>query len=572
MTSLFETTARPRPSFAELFTPKLMTVLREGYGPRQFHADAIAGLTVAIVALPLSMAIAIASGVSPERGLYTAIIGGFLVSALGGSRFQIGGPAGAFIVLGAGIVERHGYDGLALATLMAGIVMIAVGLMRLGTYVKYIPFPVTVGFTAGIAVIIFASQLKELLGLAVPNEPAAFLPKLEALWQARGSINLQAVAIGVATVLIILGLRKWRPGWPAFLIAITAAAALTWALDFDVVTIASRFGELPRSLSQPGLPPFSLGKAQAVLPDAAAIALLGAIESLLSAVVADGMSGRRHRSNCELVAQGTANIGSILFGGIPVTGTIARTATNIRSGAVGPISGMLHSLFLFLFMLVAAPLAGFLPLAALGAVLAVVAWNMAEREDFILLLRSSRGDRIVLLTTFLLTVFVDLTTGISVGVVLGAFVFLHRMAESVEVQGHGQLIVDDEPDDYSDTRAYDPAAFSDRDIVVYRISGAFFFGATAAVSGVLERIGRPRVFVLDFSDVPMVDSTGAKTLKRLAEKLALTGTLIFITGASLKVRRSLLLAGLSKPIIRYAKTADQAVRFSRARLDQAATA
>ena len=345
MTSLFETTARPRPSFAELFTPKLMTVLREGYGPRQFHVDAIAGLTVAIVALPLSMAIAIASGVSPERGLYTAIIGGFLVSALGGSRFQIGGPAGAFIVLGAGIVERHGYDGLALATLMAGIVMIAVGLMRLGTYVKYIPFPVTVGFTAGIAVIIFASQLRELLGLAVPNEPAAFLPKLEALWQARGSINLQAVTIGVATVLIILGLRKWRPGWPAFLIAITAAAALTWALDFDVVTIASRFGELPRSLSQPGLPPFSLGKAQAVLPDAAAIALLGAIESLLSAVVADGMSGRRHRSNCELVAQGTANIGSILFGGIPVTGTIARTATNIRSGAVGPISGMLHSCF-----------------------------------------------------------------------------------------------------------------------------------------------------------------------------------------------------------------------------------
>jgi SulP family sulfate permease len=233
---------------------------------------------------------------------------------------------------------------------------------------------------------------------------------------------------------------------------------------------------------------------------------------------------------------------------------------------------MIHSLFLFLFMLVAAPLAGFLPLAALGAVLAVVAWNMAEREDFILLLRSSRGDRIVLLTTFLLTVFVDLTTGIAVGVVLGAFVFLHRMAESVEVQGHGQLIVDDEPDDYSDTRAYDPAAFSDRDIVVYRISGAFFFRATAAVSGVLERIGRPRVFVLDFSDVPMVDSTGAKTLKRLAEKLALTGTPIFITGASLKVRRSLLLAGLSKPIIRYAKTADQAVRFSRARLDQAATA
>ncbi|HXG80072.1 MAG TPA: SulP family inorganic anion transporter [Methyloceanibacter sp.] len=561
-------TDRRNPSFTELFTPKLVTVLREGYGLKQFHADAIAGLTVAIVALPLSMAIAIASGLSPERGLYTAIIGGFLVSACGGSRFQIGGPAGAFIVLAAGIVERHGYDGLALATLLAGLIMLAVGFMRLGTYVKYIPFPVTVGFTAAIAVVIFASQLKELLGLTLPSEPASFLPKLAALWDARTTVNVQAVAIGVLTLFIIVGLRKWRPAWPGFLIAIAVAAALASGFGLDVETIASRFGELPRSLPEPGLPPFSLAKAQAVLPDAATIALLGAIESLLSAVVADGMSGRRHRSNCELVAQGIANAGSICFGGMPVTGTIARTATNVRAGAVGPISGMLHAVFLFLFMLAFAPLAGFLPLAALGAVLAIVAWNMAEREDFIMLLRSSRGDRLVLLTTFFLTVFVDLSVGIGVGVALSAFIFLHRMAESVEVEGQAQFIADDQADDYAGRSAYDPAAFSSRDVVVYRISGAFFFGATAAVSSVLDRIGRPRVLVLDFSDVPMVDSTGAKALQRLAEKLTASGTLVCLTGASIKVRRSLLRAGLQKPMIRYAKSAKQAVDLCLGRCSQ----
>jgi len=565
-------TYRRSPSFAELFTPKLVTVLREGYGLKQFHADAVAGLTVAIVALPLSMAIAIASGLSPERGLYTAIIGGFLVSAFGGSRFQIGGPAGAFIVLAAGIVERHGYDGLALATLLAGLIMLAVGFMRLGTYVKYIPFPVTVGFTAGIAVVIFASQIKELLGLTLASEPASFLPKLAALWEARATFNVEAFAIGLVALLIIVGLRKWKPAWPGFLISIAVAAAIASGLGLDVETIASRFGDLPRSLPEPALPPFSLSKAQAVLPDAAAIAMLGAIESLLSAVVADGMSGRRHRSNCELVAQGIANVGSVCFGGMPVTGTIARTATNVRAGAVGPISGMLHSAFLFLFMLALAPLAGFLPLAALGAVLAIVAWNMAEREDFIMLLRSSRGDRLVLLATFLLTVFVDLSVGIGVGVVLGAFIFLHRMAESVEVEGQAQFIADDQADDYAGRSAYDPTASSSRDVVVYRISGAFFFGATAAVSSVLDRIGRPQVLVLDFADVPMVDSTGAKALERLAKKLSAAGTLVCLTGASIKVRRSLLRAGLRKPMIRYAKSTKQALGLCQERCSQAARA
>jgi len=561
---------RRQPTFAELFTPKLVTILREGYGLKDFRADAIAGLTVAIVALPLSMAIAIASGVGPERGLYTAIIGGFLVSALGGSRFQIGGPAGAFIVLIAAIVERQGYDGLVLATLLAGVVLIVVGFFRLGTYVKYIPFPVTVGFTAGIAVIIFVSQLKELFGLSLPSEPAAFLPKLEALWQARATLNINAAAIGGITLLIILALRKWRPTWPAFLIAVTAAAILAWLFALDVPTIASRFGGLPRTLPAPGLPPFSLEKLRAVIPDAAAIALLGAIESLLSAVVADGMSGRRHRSNCELVAQGFANIGAMIFGGVPVTGTIARTATNVRAGAKSPISGILHSAYLLLFMLIAAPLAGYIPLAALGAVLAVVAWNMAERGDFKVLLGTSAGDRLVLLATFFLTVFVDLTIGIGVGVVLGAFVFLHRMAETIEIESNTQLITDDQADDFGDGRdAYDAAQASDGEIVVYRISGAFFFGATAAVSAVLDRIGQqPRILVLDFSEVPIVDSTAANALAKFAEKLVRGGTLVFLAGASASVRRSLLRAGLHKPLVRYAKTAKQAMGFGRAKLEE----
>jgi SulP family sulfate permease len=344
-------------SFAELFVPKLVTILREGYGLRDLRTDAMAGLTVAIVALPLSMAIAIACGLSPDRGLYTAIVGGFVVSALGGSRFQIGGPAGAFIVLIYSIVERQGYDGLVLATIMAGMVMILAGLMRWGTYIKYIPFPVTVGFTTGIAVIILASQLKDLLGLDVVKEPAELVPKLSVLFAALGTMRPTTIGLSVLAIAVILVLRRFRPTWPGMLIAVAVSAALTGLMHLDVVTIGTRFGGVPHSLQSPQLPVFDLAGIRVLLPDALAIALLGSIESLLSAVVADGMSGRRHRSNCELVAQGVANIAAAIFGGMPVTGTIARTATNVRSGAKGPVSGMLHALYVLLFMLLAAPLA-----------------------------------------------------------------------------------------------------------------------------------------------------------------------------------------------------------------------
>ncbi|MCZ8258701.1 MAG: SulP family inorganic anion transporter [Beijerinckiaceae bacterium] len=527
-------------------TPKLLTVLREGYGFRDFRADAIAGLTVAIVALPLSMAIAIACGLSPDRGLYTAIVGGFLISALGGSRFQIGGPAGAFIVLIAGIVQAHGYDGLVLATIMAGLMMIAVGFLRLGGYIRYIPFPVTVGFTAGIAVIIFASQIKELLGLAIEKEPAALLPKLAAIWSNLPSASGSTMMVAGLSVLMILAFRRWRPSWPGLLITVAVAALLAWFLGLEIGTIGNRFGGVPNSLPSPSLPPVSVARLVELLPAALAIALLGSIESLLSAVVADGMSGGRHRSDMELIAQGAANIASVLFGGVPVTGTIARTATNVRAGARGPVSGMLHAVYLLAFMVVAAPLAAYIPLAALGAVLAVVAWNMAEKHEFVALLRTSRADAVILLATFILTILVDLTIAIGVGVVLGAFVFMHRMATSVEIAGLAP------PAGKAGDDRNDPD-FPDGDVLVYRLTGAFFFAAAGNVAVILERLPiPPRAFIFDFRDVPLADSSAAKSLERFAHRLHKAGAIFVIAGANAQVRQVFQRAGLREPLVHYA--------------------
>jgi sulfate permease, SulP family len=550
------------PTFAELYAPKLITVLREGYGVADFRADVMAGLTVAIVALPLSMAIAIACGVTPDRGLYTAAIGGFIVSLLGGSRFQIGGPAGAFIVLVALTAERHGIDGVILATAMAGVFLIAAGLLRLGTYIKFIPYPVTVGFTAGISVIIFASQLSDLLGITLAaKEPGEFVPKLQALAGALHTANLAAVGVAALSIAIIVGLRKWRPHWPGILIAVVVAAFASSALSLPVETIGTRFGGIPRELPWPAWPHFSLELAQAVLPDAIAFALLGAIESLLSAVVADGMTGRRHRSNCELVAQGFANIGSALFGGICVTGTIARTATNIRAGARGPIAGMLHSVFLLLFMLIAAPLASYIPLAALAAVLVVVAWNMAEKHEFATLIRSSRGDATVLLATFLLTIFRNLTEGILVGFALGAVLFIHRMAEMTGIEAATPLVAADKADDADGDRVpYDVSLAADPDVLVYRITGAFFFGAASTVGTVLDSIADSRkAFVVDFAAVPFLDSTAANAMSRVAARAKRQGIRLFITGASPTVRRALLTHGVRPPNAKFRESIARAI-------------
>jgi len=551
-----------QPTFAELYSPKLITVLREGYGLPDFRADVIAGLTVAIVALPLSMAIAIASGVAPGRGLTTAVVGGFIVSLLGGSRFQIGGPAGAFIVLVAITADRHGIEGVILATLIAGVLLIAAGFLRLGTYIKFIPYPVTVGFTAGIAVIIFASQLRDLFGITLAGkEPGELIPKLSALAGAAHTVNASAMSIAAFSIAIIVMLRRLRPAWPGVLIAVVLAAVATWALSLPVETIGTRFGGIPRELPLPAWPAFSFEKASAVFPDAISFALLGAIESLLSAVVADGMTGRRHRSNCELVAQGFANIGSALFGGICVTGTIARTATNVRAGARGPVSGMLHSVFLLAFMLIAAPLASYIPLAALASVLVVVAWNMAEKREFATLIRSSRSDATVLLATFLLTVFRDLTEGILVGFALGAVIFINRMAEMTGIEHGTPLVSADRADGDDDDRApYDSKLAADPDVLVYRITGAFFFGAASTVGTVLDGIAdRRKAFVVDFAAVPFLDSTAANAMSRVAARAKRQGVKLFITGASPAVRRALLTHGVTPPRARYRETIARAM-------------
>ena len=411
---------------AHLYRPKVLTTFAEGYGWGSLRHDVIAGLTVAVVALPLSMAIAVASGVSPERGIHTAIVGGFLVSALGGSRFQIGGPAGAFIVLVAATVMKFGLDGLVTAVALSGALLALLGLLRVGALVQRIPHAVTVGFTCAIAVTILASQLKDLGGLTLAgHEPGPLVPKLMALAAAAPSVSPAALGVGFLVVAIVAGLRKLRPTWPGMLIGLLAASGLAVLLGLPVETIGTRFGQIAAGFPAPSLPDLSPDLVIQVLPSAVSFALLGAVESLLSAKVADGMTGRRHRSNMELIAQGAANIGASLFGGICVTGTIARTAANIRAGARSPIAGMLHAVFLLLFVLVAAPLLSFVPLAALAGVLVVVAWNMAERREFVSLLKDWRSAA-VLLATFLVTLAYDLTLGIVSGCVVAAVFALMR--------------------------------------------------------------------------------------------------------------------------------------------------
>ncbi|HWV80166.1 MAG TPA: solute carrier family 23 protein [Hyphomicrobiaceae bacterium] len=405
---------------AHLFRPKILTVKAEGYGAAALRSDVLAGLTVAIVALPLSMAIAVASGVTPERGLYAAIVGGFLVSALGGSRFQIGGPAGAFIVLVSATVATHGLDGLLITVLMSGLFLTLIGLTGLGALIRHIPQPVTVGFTCGIAVTILASQLRDLGGLTLAGgEPGHLLPKLIALGQALPTLRPSALVIGLGSAALIFAIQRWRPMWPGMLIAVVLASIAAVLFHLPVETIGSRFGGVPNSLPFPSLPEITPARLLELLPAALSFTLLGGIESLLSAKIADGMTGRKHRYNMELVAQGISNVVTAFFGGLCVTGTIARTATNIRAGARSPVAGMLHAVFLLLFMMVAAPLAHYIPLSALAGLLLVVCWNMADKREFVELLHDWRP-ALVLLTTFVVTLAVDLAVGITAGCVVAA--------------------------------------------------------------------------------------------------------------------------------------------------------
>ncbi|WP_421931771.1 SulP family inorganic anion transporter [Phenylobacterium sp.] len=525
-----------------LFVPKSVTVLRQGYSLSDVRGDVIAGLTVAIVAMPLAMALAIASGTTPERGLITAVVAGFLISLLGGSRFQIGGPTGAFVVVVYGVIAKHGYDGLLIATVMAGVILVAAGLLRIGTLIKYIPDPVTTGFTTGIATIILASQLKDIFGLTADHVPADFIPKLQTLWAARASLSLPTLGLAVGCFTSIMLLRRYAPKVPGFLVVTIAAAAGVFLLGLPVETIGTKFGGIPSTLPAPSLAFWSWAKARDVLPSAFTIALLAGVESLLSAVVADQMTGRRHRSNLELVAQGIANIASAAVGGLPATGAIARTATNIRSGAHSPVAGMLHAAFLLLFMLLLAPLAKFVPLAALAAILIVVALNMAELHRFRMLLGASNGDRAVLLLTFGLTVIVDLTLAIEVGMVLASFVFMHRMSQLSTVEGGGPSLIEADLDDFSRTgeAAYEPNDGLPHYTSVITFRGPLFFGSTSVLKDALDQIGaRSRRYVLRFEEVPLVDPTGAAALSSFLHRASQDQAKVIVCGARDTVRRNL---------------------------------
>lgn len=507
------------------FTPKLITVLREGYTAERFRRDAIAGLTVAIVALPLAMALGIASGASPDKGLVTSVVAGFLISALGGSRAQVGGPTGAFVVVVFNVIAQHGYDGLLLATLLAGLILIVAGYAKLGALVKFIPHPVVTGFTAGIAVIIASGEVKDFFGLSIAKVPADFLPKWQAYIGALGTIDWRTLAIGFGSLVLIVVLRKWAPRLPGFLIAIVAASLAVALLHLPVDTIGSRYPHIPAGLPAPALPAFSIAKTQAVLPSAFTIAFLAGIEALLSAVVADGMIGSRHRSNQELVGQGVANIASALFGGLPATGAIARTATNIRAGALTPVAGMLHAFFLLLFILFASGLMAFVPMAALAAILFMVAWGMSEHERFIGLLRMPNGDRAVLLLTFGLTVLVDLTVAIAVGVTLASLLFMMRMSETVQIDTGAGGTPDDAGEDIHQRDAL-PAG-----VEVFRIDGPVFFGIAGELLDTLRRIGQtPKVIILRMRRVPLLDASGATTIAEIVRRADAAGAQVILSG------------------------------------------
>ena len=513
-----------------LYVPKLFTVLRLGYGVDDFRHDVFAGLTVAIVALPLAMALAIASGTTPDKGLQTAIVAGFLISALGGSRVQIGGPTAAFIPVVFNVIEKFGYAGLVLCTLLAGLMLIGAGLLRIGTLMKYMPQPVITGFTAGIAVSIFLSQVKDLLGLHMGAVPADFFSRLLAYTQHLGELTPAAAALSGASVALILGLRRWRPAWPGFLLVVAIATVAAVRLHLPVETIGSRFGSIPAQLPHFAIPHIPFERTRELFPSAFTIAFLAGVESLLSAVVADGMIGGRHRSNCELVAQGTANVAAALCGGLPATGALARTATNVRSGARSPVAGMLHAAFLLAFMLVLAPWMSYIPLAALAAVLLIVAWNMAEIESFRHLMQGPLGDRLVLLLTFLLTVMFDLTIAIEVGLVLAAFLFMHRMSEVVAISGNVSLL-DEDVDDFSGAAQPTQRAQLPAGVEVYQVSGPLFFAVANRLDEVLNQFSRPpRVFILRLRLVPLMDASGVTALRQLLQRCAHGGTRVILSG------------------------------------------
>ena len=531
-----------------MLVPKLVTTLKS-YNRAQFFADLTAGVIVGIVALPLAIAFAIASGVTPDRGLYTAIIAGFLISALGGSRVQIGGPTGAFVVLVYSIVQQHGVDGLIIATMMAGLLLIGFGLGRLGAAIKFIPFPVVTGFTAGIAVILIVQQLRDVLGLRLTSAPPELIERLGIYLSHLDSVNPAAVGISAGTLLLMWLWPRLSHTIPAPFVALIVTTVLVQLLDLPVETIGTRFGRIAAGFPHLSLPSISLAQTRDLVGPALAIAALGAVESLLSAVVADGMIGGRHRSNMELVAQGVANVVTPLFGGIPATGAIARTATNVKSGGRTPVAGMIHALTLLLITLFLGRLAGLIPLATLAAIVLWVAFKMAEWQVFRSELSAPKSDALVMLSTFLLTVLVDLTTGIGVGMVLASFLFIKRMAEVTNV-----TLVSQEFQDTRSSPDHSGAIYRrevPRGVEVYEINGPFFFGAAEKFKDTLSQVSKkPKVLIVRMRNVPAIDSTAMHALTDLIRRTRRDGTKVLISDINeqplLALRRSELLSEIGE--------------------------
>lgn len=523
-----------------MFVPKLFTTLK-GYDRKQFGADLVAGIIVGVVALPLCIAFAIASGVTPERGLYTGIVAGLLISVLGGSRVQVGGPTGAFVVIVAGIVSRYGVDGLIVATLMAGFVLVAIGALQLGGVIKYIPFPVTTGFTAGIALIIFSQQIKDLLGLQIDTVPAEFFGKWISYGQHLGTANLATAGLAAGTLLILTLWPRISTKVPSPFVALVLGTAVVQLFHLPVETIGSRFGVIDASLPSPHWPAVTERMLVDLAGPALTIALLGAIESLLSAVVADGMIGGRHRSNMELVAQGVANIASPLFGGIPATGAIARTATNVKNGGRTPVAGIVHALTLLVITLFAGKYAALIPMATLASILVVVAYHMSEWRTVRAEIRGApRTDVAVMLTTFALTVVVDLTVAIAVGMVLAAFLFMKRMAETTSVAAISAGLRD-EPETASEASKRARHGRVPRDVEVYDVNGPFFFGAAESFKDALRQVHwKPRALILDMEDVPVIDSTGLRALAEVIRQSRKEGIRVLVCDLTPAVRATLL--------------------------------
>jgi len=512
-------------TLSQKWVPRSIECLR-GYTPRNFTQDLIAGLTVGLVALPLAMAFAIASGVAPQAGLYTAVVAGFLISALGGSRTQIGGPTGAFVVIVAGIVVKFGLAGLALVGIMAGVLLIVMGLTGLGTAVKYIPRPVTIGFTNGIALLIASTQIKDFLGLKTPPVPSEFLPRIMMLIHYAASIRWQTVAVAATSLAIILLWPRLSRRIPGSIVALLLSTLVAAAFHLPIETIGSKFGGIPQGFPHFAFPNFRAEHILPLLPSAFTVALLAAVESLLSAVVADGMSGDHHNSNLELVAQGVANIVSPLFGGIPATGAIARTATNIRSGALTPIAGMIHALTLLAILLVAAPLARFVPLATLAAVLFVVAYNMGEWREIATILRLSKTDIAVWITTFALTVLADLTVAVGVGMALAALLYIYRIAETTTVAPVT-------PEYLADGQAH---ILQDKDIpsnvTILRVHGPFLFGTTEKLADATKDLNQfGEVVILRLRNMTALDATGIHALEQFSDRLHKAGKTLLLCGA-----------------------------------------